>query len=89
VSGGGSLASNDTESFYRLFGDTVGNGHERVNSTDYNSFLGAFNSRSTGSTAANFLAYLDTNDDGRINSTDFNAFLGDFNTRYSSFTPTI
>src|SRR5208282_6860031 len=76
VSGGGTLAASDTEKFYRLYGDTVGDGHYRVNGADYNTFLGAFNTRST---AALFLAYLDYNDDGRINGTDYNFFLGDFN----------
>jgi hypothetical protein len=49
------LAGNDTESAYRLYGDTVGNGHYRVKSFDSNAFLGEFN----------ILAHLDTEDNGQ------------------------
>jgi hypothetical protein len=86
VSGSGTLANNDTEKFYRLFGDTGGNGHYRVNATDLNALYGAFG---TVSTQGAFLAYLDANGDGRINATDLNAFLGDFGVRYTGFTATI
>jgi hypothetical protein len=86
VSGGGTLAGNDTESFYRLYGDTVGNGHQKVASADNNTFLGAFNTKST---QAAFLAYLDYDDNGKINSADTNAFLGDFNIVYRNFTAPI
>jgi hypothetical protein len=86
VSGGGTLAGNITESFYRLYGDTVGNGHQKVAAADNNTFLGAFNTKST---QAAFLAYLDYEDQGKIGAADNNAFLGDFNTAYKSFTATI
>ena len=86
VTGGGTLASNDTESFYRLFGDTVGNGHDRVNNTDNLVYLGAFGSRSTQN---NFLAYLDYNDDGRINNADNLTYLSAFGVRYLGFAATI
>jgi hypothetical protein len=86
VSSNGTLAGNDTESFYRLYGDTVGNGHQKVASADNNTFLGAFNTKST---QAAFLAYLDFEDQGKIGATDNNAFLGDFNTAYKNFTATI
>jgi uncharacterized repeat protein (TIGR03803 family) len=86
VSGGGTLAANDTETFYRLYGDTIGNGHQKVAAADNNTFLGAFNTKSTQTA---FLAYLDYDDAGRINSADNNAFLGDFNIKYSGFTATI
>jgi hypothetical protein len=48
----GAISPNDTESFYRLYGDTVGNGHD-VNATDTNTFLAALNTKSA---AAAFLA---------------------------------
>jgi len=86
VSGGGTLANSDTESFYRLYGDTIGNGHQRVAAADNNTFLGAFNTKST---QAAFLAYLDYEDQGKIGSADNNAFLGDFNTAFKNFTATI
>jgi hypothetical protein len=86
VSGGGTLANSDTESFYRLYGDTLGNGHQKVASADTNTFLGTFNAKST---QAAFLAYLDFEDQGKIGSLDTNAFLGDFNTAYKNFTATI
>jgi hypothetical protein len=88
VSGPGApgLAGNDTESLYRLYGDTEGNGYQKVASADTNTFLGAFNTKST---QAAFLAYLDFEDDGKINSADTNAFLGGFNIAYKNFTATI
>jgi hypothetical protein len=85
-SGGGSLATSDTETFYSLYGDTVGNGHMRVNGTDVATLNGTFGLRSNQS---GFLAYLDSNDDGRVNGTDLAAFNGDFGVRYTGFTPTI
>jgi phospholipase/lecithinase/hemolysin len=86
VSGGGTLAASRLDTFYRLYGDTLGTGHQRVNLTDYNTFAGAYATRSTD---AGFLAYLDENDDGRINLTDYSAFAGDYGTRYTGFTPTV
>ena len=86
VSGSGALASNDTEKFYRLFGDTLGNGHYRVNATDNIAYLAAFGSRST---AANFAAFFDVNDDGRVNATDNITWLAEFGTRFTGFTATI
>jgi adhesin/invasin len=86
VVGGGTLASNRIDTFYRLYGDTLGNGHQRVNLTDYSTFAGAYGTRSTD---AAFLAYLDENDDGRINLTDYSALAGDYGKRYTGFTPTI
>ena len=86
VSGSAALASSDTESFYRLYGDTVGNGHYRVNASDNIAFLSTFNQLST---AAAFLAYLDINQHGSINATDNINFLADFSTHYTGFTATI
>jgi hypothetical protein len=83
------LAASDTETFYRLFGDTIGDSHYRVNATDYGIFSGAYQAQATGATAASFLAYLDFNDDGRVNATDYGDFSGDYQTHYSGFTATI
>jgi hypothetical protein len=86
VSVGGTLASSDTENFYRLYGDTVGNGHYRVNGTDNTAYLSTYGLRSTAPT---FSAYLDINDDGRVNGTDNTGWLSDYGFRYSGFTATI
>ncbi len=83
VAGSGSTVTN---TFYRLFGDTIG--HETVSSRpDFRSMEAALNS-TIGS--ASYLAYLDSNGDGTIASRpDFSAFESRLNTTYSGFTPTI
>ena len=86
VSGGGALANSDTESFYRLYGDVVGNGHYRVSASDNIAFLSTIGQTNT---AAAFLAYLDMNDHGSINATDNINFLADFGTHYTGFAATI
>jgi hypothetical protein len=72
------------DTFYRLYGDVVGNA--RVNVTDYNAFTNTFGSRSG---QANYLAFLDFDGSGRINITDYNAFTNNFGKRFSGFTATI
>jgi hypothetical protein len=84
VSGGGTLASSDTESFYRLYGDLTG--AQSVTGVDVNAFNRAYGNNSN---AAGFVAALDYNDDGRYTGIDVNAFNRAFNTRYTGFTPTI
>jgi hypothetical protein len=84
VAGGGTLAANDTETFYRLYGDLRGT--ESVNGTD-NTFFG----RAFGSTfvAANFVSALDYSDSGQISGADNTRFGRDFGLTYSGFTPSI
>jgi hypothetical protein len=86
--GGGTLAASETDKFYRLFGDTVGNSHHRVNVTDNTPWQ---NTVGSNSTQAAFLAYFDSNDDGRINVTDNTPWQNDLGTIFSlsGFTPTI
>lgn len=87
VSGGGTLAANNTQTFYRLFGDTVGNGaHQRVNLTDYRVFNGNY---LLSSASVGFDAFLDSNDDGSINLTDYRAFNADYGTAFGGFSPTL
>ena len=75
-----------TDTFYRLFGDLIGN-QTRVNATDYGDFLSTYNLRS-GQTG--YIAAFDITGTGaRINATDYGDFLADYNTRYTGFTPTI
>jgi hypothetical protein len=77
--------SRATDTFYRLFGDYLGT--ERVNATDYNDFLAAYNSH-YGQTG--YVEAFDvTGTDQRINATDYNDFLADYNERFSGFTATI
>jgi predicted outer membrane repeat protein len=81
---GEALANDRTDTFFRLFGDSNGDG--RVNNLD------ALRLRSTyGKQAGNagFLAYLDYNADGWVNNTDALLFRDRFGTSYANFTPTI
>jgi hypothetical protein len=78
------LSNRTLDTFYRLYGDTVG--HERVNATDYSLFVSAFGSRSP---QANYVVFLDFEGNGRVNALDYSAFVGNFGKRLSGFTPTI
>jgi hypothetical protein len=73
-----------TDTFYRLFGDSNGDG--RVNNADYAAFLNT-NGLKTGQTGFN--AAFDSNADGRVNNLDYGAFLTDNGVRYTGFTATI
>jgi hypothetical protein len=86
--GTGTMAASETDKFYRLFGDSVGNSHHRVNATDNTPWQNTVGSTSTQSA---FLAYFDVNDDGRINATDNTVWQNDLGTVFSvtGFTPTI
>jgi predicted outer membrane repeat protein len=78
------LANDRTDTFFRLFGDSNGDG--QVNNLD------ALRLRSTyGKQAGNagFLAYLDYNADGWVNNSDAQEFNHRFGTSYANFTPTI
>ena len=66
---GGPMASDQTESFFRLFGDYDGNG--TVNSADYFQFKKAFGTTRGG---AGYLAMFDYDGNGTINSSDYFQF---------------
>jgi hypothetical protein len=78
------VQSRPTDTFYRLFGDSNGDG--RVNNADYAAFL---NTNGLKAAQSGFNAAFDSNGDGRINNSDYAAFLTDNGLRYSGFTPTI
>jgi hypothetical protein len=86
VSGGGTLASNRSDTFFRLFGDI--NGDQQVNSlVDHTQFKKALGSY-TGQAA--YLAALDFNGDGQINSLlDYSRFRLRLGSAFSGFTPSI
>jgi hypothetical protein len=95
VSGGGTMAGNQSDLFYRLFGDNLGNvttgRHGTVPSYSVgpaanNAFNGAFGS---GVGQPNFDAYLDSSATGSIGPSANNLFNGDFGTQYLGFTATI
>ena len=97
VSGGGTLANPDTETFYRFGGDAQGfasNGDEAVVTTaDYNQAKSAFNLGPVPGNGA-YRAYFDFTGAGssdEISTADYNTVKGVFNSglTYSGFTPTI
>ena len=74
-----------TDTFYRLYGDLVGN--QRVTAADYSSFLATYNLRST---QTGYIAAMDQTGTGsRITAADYSAFLADYNERLSGFSVTI
>jgi uncharacterized repeat protein (TIGR03803 family) len=76
--------SRPTDTFYRLFGDSNGDG--RVNNADYAAFL---NTNGLKSGQPGFNSAFDSNGDGRINNSDYALMLTDNGLRYSGFTATI
>jgi hypothetical protein len=64
VTGGGGLAADYTNNFYRLFGDINGNG--QVGNAANIKFRNAFGSSSTGATAASFVPAFDYGSTGTI-----------------------
>jgi hypothetical protein len=84
VSGNGTMAANDNESFYRLYGDLRGT--MSVTGADNTLFGRAFGATNL---AANFVAALDYSDTGSISGADNTRFGRDFGLTYSGFTPTI
>jgi hypothetical protein len=81
---GQTLSASRTDTFFRLYGDSNGDG--RVNNTDLAKFSNAFG---TVSTNPGYLTYFDFNNDGRINNTDLAAFSKRFGNSFLGFTPTI
>jgi hypothetical protein len=81
--GGQVLSAGRTDTFFRLYGDTNGDG--TVNNTDTfqakNTFL-----KSAGD--AGYLAYLDYNGDGTVNNTDTFQLKKRFLMTYGGFTAT-
>lgn len=77
-------ANRATDTFFRLFGDSNGDG--RINNGDYAAFLSTSGLRST---QTGFDAAFDSNSDGRINNGDYAAFLTNDGKRLSGFTATI
>jgi hypothetical protein len=76
---------NNTDTFYRAYGDV--NGDRRINNTDLNRMSQTFGKQSGD---LGYLAYLDFNGDGRVNNTDLNQLSARFGTSLvSGFTPTI
>jgi hypothetical protein len=84
VSGSGTLAAGEIDTFYRLFGDLRGN--ETANNYDNRLLIRALGS-SAGSAA--FAAAMDYNGDGTINNTDNRELVRRLGVIYSGFTPTI
>ncbi len=78
VSDGQNLASGETDTFYRLYGDVTG--LQSVKNVDANAFNRAWGNFYY---TANFNPALDYNDDGKYTNIDANAFNRAFNTRYS------
>ncbi len=84
VSGGSTLESSRTDTFYRLFGDVFG--YRTVYWGDQNVLTAAL---WTHSTSAGFNAALDFDDNGVLNWTDNTALIADKGVRFSGFTATI
>ena len=84
--GSGTLAASQTDTFFRLFGDS--NGDASVTSRpDVQNFAASFGSSNTSSA---YLAYFDYNADGSITSRpDVQNFATRFGTSLTGFTPTI
>ncbi len=80
--GGETMSGNDVATFYRIFGDVIGDGH--VTNGDYGEFVST-NTLSTGQ--SDYLAPFDVDDSGTIDSTDYTAFSADYSVvRYRDFT---
>ncbi len=72
---GASMAANQSLSFFRLFGDSNGDG--RVNYIDYNAIdRAAYATRGTALYAQYW--YFDYDDNGIINDSDYNHFVADY-----------
>ena len=87
------LASNETDTFYRLYGDIAGNSagtlsstKHSVNATDFNGFALTFGTRTPN---AGYVPGFDFDGNGRMQASDFNAFALNFGKRFSGFTLTI
>jgi hypothetical protein len=78
------LTADRVDTFFRLYGDTNGDG--TVNNTDAFKFKSTF-LKSSGN--AGYLAYLDYNGDGTVNNTDAFQLKKRFLTNYGGFTPTL
>jgi hypothetical protein len=72
---GGAMTASQSFSFFRLFGDSNGDG--RVNGTDLNAFIKAFFAQ-RGSAKYAMYWYFDYADNGVINFVDLTHFLADF-----------
>lgn len=84
--GTGTLGASETDTFWRLFGDSVG--HETVSGRPDFQGMQATLGSSTGS--ANYLALYDFNADGAIaGRPDFSAIQSRLGTTYGGFTATI
>jgi hypothetical protein len=81
---GQTLAADRVDTFYRLYGDTNGDG--TVNNADTFKLRATFG-LSAGGTG--FLAYLDYNGDGTVNNADVFQFRRRFGTTYGGFTASI
>jgi hypothetical protein len=81
---GQTLPANRVDTFFRLYGDTNGDG--TVNSTDASQFKTTF-LKNVGQTG--YLAYLDYNGDGTVNNTDAFQLKKRFLTAYTGFSPTV
>jgi hypothetical protein len=82
--GGQTLAADRTDVFFRLYGDSNGDG--TVNNADTFNLRKTFG-LSTGQTG--YLAYLDYNGDGTVNNADVFQFRKRFGITYGGFTATI
>ncbi len=77
ATGGGTLAGGDqTFKFFRLFGDSNGDG--KVDDTDLAAFMSAYRSRAG---SANYIAYFDYNGDNSVDSTDLYQFQRRYKTK--------
>jgi hypothetical protein len=81
---GHTLAADKVDTFYRLYGDTNGDG--TVNNADTFNLRATFG-LSTGD--AGYLAYLDYDGNGTVNNADVFQFRNRFGTTFSNFTATI
>ncbi len=88
ILGGGSLSSNDSETFYRLYGDGQGVAATggKVNTTDYANLINAINMRDNSS---GFIAWADIDGGTKIDTTDYATFLNYINLKFVGFNPSI
>jgi hypothetical protein len=84
---GQTLAVQNTNTFYRLFGDALGN--KAVNSGDSSRFGSSYRSASPQYTQTSYSPSFDYNGDGTVNGTDESAFMARYGQTWSGFTPTI
>ena len=78
------MAADRVDTFFRLYGDTNGDG--TVNNTDTFKMKTTF-LKNVGD--AGYLAYLDYNGDGTVNNSDTFQLKKRFLTNYTGFTPTL